>query len=85
MKILKIAIPAIINLTVMKGEINIEDVPEIVLDLERQLNNLKLTLGKKEVQVGPRFHLSGNLTEYKFVSNGTISLKGRGPDSEDQG
>ena len=77
--------PATIMITVVKGEIEgLSDVADVVLDFERQLNNLKFTLGPKEIKVGPRFHISGDINEYRFLSNGTLTLHGES-DSENQG
>ena len=79
-RILKIRIP-VTQLEVIFKDMNIEcesDLAEIILDLERQLNNLKLISEVRPIGVYPRFHLGG---DYEILCASDTTLQGRAHDT----
>jgi len=76
-KILKIRIPVTQLEVVFKGMDDALDLAEVLLDLERQLNNLKIVSEIKGIGMYPRFHLGGNPYEYKTISVDDPTLEGR--------
>jgi len=75
-RILKIRIP-VTQLEVIFKDMNIEcesDLAEIILDFERQLNNLKLVSDVTPIGMYPRFHLGG---DYEILCASDTTLQGR--------
>ena len=83
-RILKIRIPVTQLEVVFKGMDDALDLAEVLLDLERQLNNLKIVSEVKGIGMYPRFHLGGNPYEYKTISYGDTTLQGRAHDTADK-
>ena len=76
MKIIKVRIP-VTQLEVVFKDMNIEcesDLAEIILDFERQLNNLKLVSDVAPIGMYPRFHLGG---DYEILCASDTTLQGR--------
>lgn len=73
-KILKMTIPVAMSVS-FYGEFCECKLPEVILDLERQLNNLKLLSEAIPIGMYPRFHLSGD--GYDIISTGACNGKGR--------
>ena len=80
MKIIKVRIP-VTQLEVVFKDMNIEcesDLAEIILDFERQLNNLKLVSDVAPIGMYPRFHLGG---DYEILCASDTTLQGRAHDT----
>ena len=76
MKTIKVRIP-VTQLEVVFKDMNIEcesDLAEIILDFERQLNNLKLVSDVAPIGMYPRFHLGG---DYEILCASDTTLQGR--------
>ena len=86
MKTIKVRIP-VTQLDVIFRDLDASGeylLPEIFLDFERQLNNLKMVSDVKPVGIYPRFHLSGDWKDYEILSYGDTTLQGRAHDTADK-
>lgn len=52
---------------------------DVIFDLERQLNNLKLVSEVAPIGMHPRFWLGGDIDAYTITSTGDYALEGRPP------
>lgn len=68
--------PATISV-VLRGmeDTEINRLPEVLLDFERQLNNLKIVSEAIPIEIYPRFHIAPNLEDYRFFSEGSVPHK----------
>ena len=78
MKILKLHTKVEMQLTFKDFEIDSPELlADVLLDFERQLNNLKLVSEVKPIGIYPRFYLPGDIHEYTFTHTGGLALEGR--------
>ena len=84
-RIIRISIPVEVQVTLKDCELSKEEqLYEIILDLERQLNNLKLLSDVMPIGIHPRFHFGGNSSDYKLISIGNYDNESGGTNTVDK-
>ena len=84
-RIIRISIPVEMQVTLKDCELSSEEkLFEIILDLERQLNNLKLMSEVMPISIHPRFHFGGNSCDYKLISIGNYDNESGGANTTDK-